>query len=212
MAYVDWRITGPELATCNCNWGCPCQFNSLPSDGTCKAAFGMRVDRGHFGEVSLDGVIWAAVVAWPGPIHEGKGEILTIIDERANEQQREAMLAILAGKETEPGATVFNVFATTYDTVHPPQFKPIEFDVDVVHCKGRIAVAGVFEAIGEPIRNPVTGEPHRARVQLPHGFEFSTAEFASSTTKAKRPLALDWDGRHAHFAMLDLGPRGPHRH
>ena len=31
MAHVDWSIKGPEIATCNCDWGCPCQFNALPT-------------------------------------------------------------------------------------------------------------------------------------------------------------------------------------
>ncbi len=212
MAYVDWRITGPEMTTCNCNWGCPCQFNSLPSHGDCKAVVGMRIDRGHFGDVPLDGVVWAGIFAWPGAIHQGKGEAQAVVDERASPQQRDAILTILAGKETEPGATIFNVFATTYEKVHAPLFKPIQFDVDIVKCQGRIAADGLFESKGEPIRNPVTNQVHRARLQLPHGFEFTTAEFASGTAKTKKPRALDWSGRHAHFAMLDLGPNGPIRH
>ena len=73
MAYVDWRIKGPELSTCNCDWGCPCQFNALPSRGYCRAAVAMRIDEGHFGEVRLDGLHWVSLLAWPGPIHHGDG-------------------------------------------------------------------------------------------------------------------------------------------
>ncbi len=72
MASTDWMIRGPEIASCNCNYGCPCQFNSLPSDGTCRAA------------------------AWPGAIHQGHGEILPIVDERASAEQREALLKIMS--------------------------------------------------------------------------------------------------------------------
>ncbi len=35
---IDWAIKGREFANCNCSYGCPCQFNALPTDGTCKAA------------------------------------------------------------------------------------------------------------------------------------------------------------------------------
>ena len=55
MAYVDWSIKGPELSTCSCDWGCPCQFNELPSKRYCRAAVAMRIDEGHFGDVRLDG-------------------------------------------------------------------------------------------------------------------------------------------------------------
>jgi hypothetical protein len=171
----------------------------------------MRIDRGHFGDVRLDGLHWVSLLAWPGAIHEGDGEVLAIVDERADERQRDAILTILAGEETEPGATIFNVLAATLATVHKPQFRPIEFEVDLARRIGRFAVPEVVEARAEPIRNPVTGEPHQARLVLPHGFEYAEAEFASSTTTASGLIAHDWAGSHAHFAMLHLTPNGPVR-
>jgi hypothetical protein len=211
MAKIDWAMRGPEIATCNCNWGCPCQFNGLPSNGDCRAAVGMRIDKGHFGSVKLDGLKWVGLFAWPGAIHEGHGEAQAIVDERADAKQREAILTILSGQESEPGATYFNVFASTLEKMHEPLFKPIEFEADIDERTGRFAVPGVVEGRGEPIRNPITGQPQRAKVVLPAGFEFLEAEFASSTTRAKGPPALDWAGRHAHFAMINIGPNGPMR-
>jgi hypothetical protein len=211
MAQVDWKMQGPELSTCNCDWGCPCQFNARPTQGDCRAAVGMRIDHGHFGEVKLDGLHWVSLLAWPAAIHEGDGEVLAIVDERADAAQRDAILTILAGEETEPGATIFNALAATLTTVHEPQFRPIEFEVDLERRTGRFVVPGVVKAQSEPIRNPVTGEPHYARLLLPHGFEFTAAEFASSTTQASGPIAHDWAQRHAHLAMLHLTPSGPVR-
>src|SRR5512139_3482448 len=130
MAYLDWEIRGPEISSCNCDWGCPCQFNSLPTRGHCRAAVMLRIDEGHFGEVTLDGLHAGGVFAWPGAVHEGNGECLPIVDERASEAQRNAILAILSGAETEPGATIFNVFAATYTTVHAPVFAKIHFALD----------------------------------------------------------------------------------
>ena len=97
MANVDWRIKGPELSVCNCQVGCPCQFNALPTHGHCRAAVAMRIDQGHFGDVPLDGLHWVSLVAWPGAIHEGDGQCLAVIDERADERQRTALLTILSG-------------------------------------------------------------------------------------------------------------------
>ena len=211
MARVDWHIKGPELATCNCNWGCPCQFNSLPSQGDCRAAVAMRIDQGHFGDVHLDGLTWVGLFAWPGPIHEGHGEAQAIVDERADQQQREALLTILSGQESEPGATAFSVFASTLDTFHEPLFRSIAFEADIGAGTGRFSVPGVVEAKGEPIRSPITGEPHRAKLTLPKGFEFVEAEFGSSAVSAQGLIALDWTNRHAHLAMIDMGPSGPVR-
>ena len=69
----DWSIQGKVLANCNCNFGCPCQFSVLPTDGTCEAIAYFRFDKGHYGDVSLDGLRTAGVYKWPGPIHEGNG-------------------------------------------------------------------------------------------------------------------------------------------
>ena len=43
------------------------------------------------------------------------GEAQLIIDERASEAQRKVVRALLQGEETEPGATVFNVFSNSHD-------------------------------------------------------------------------------------------------
>jgi hypothetical protein len=208
MAHVDWMIRAQEIATCNCDWGCPCQFNALPTRGNCRAVVGMRIDEGHFGDVRLDGLKAVAVFAWPGAIHEGRGEAMAVIDERASPEQREALLKILGGQETEPFATIFSVVAAMTETMHEPQFKPIEFEADPESRTGRLSVDGLVEATVEPIRNPVSGQAHRARVVLPHGFEYTEAEFASSTAKSTGPIENDWSGRHAHLCTLHLGPNG----
>ena len=56
MAYVDWRMKGIQISNCNCATGCPCQFNSLPTHGNCRAYVFFQVDSGHFGKVRLDGL------------------------------------------------------------------------------------------------------------------------------------------------------------
>jgi hypothetical protein len=148
------------------------------------------------------------VFAWPGAIHEGRGEGMAIIDERATPAQREALLKILSGQETEPFATIFSVISAMTETFHEPQFKPIDFEADMENRVGRISVEGLIEARLDPIRNPVTGEPHRARLVLPHGFEYLEAEFGSSTSKSFGPIANDWKDRHGHICILNMGPSG----
>jgi hypothetical protein len=209
MAYVDWRLKGPEMATCNCAWGCPCQFNGLPTSGHCRAAVAMRIEQGHFGDVRLDGLSWAGLFAWPKAIHEGHGEALPIVDERADERQRQALLTILSGQEAEPGSGMFTVFMSTIETVHEPLFRPIAFEADMKRRRGSLHVEGIVDAQGEPIRNLTTGAEQEATVLMPGGFEFLEAAFASSTVKAGGKVPLDWAQRHAHFAVLDLGPHGP---
>lgn len=201
MAHTNWRIRGPEFTTCNCAWGCPCQFNALPTHGHCKGFMAVRVDKGHFGDVRLDGLCWAGMVSWPGAIHEGNGTLQWIIDERADGKQREALVSILTGQEAAPG-TFFQIFNAVVSTTHEPLFKPIEFDIDINRRTARAVISGLLEARGEPIRNPVTEEEHEARLILPQGFEYTEAEFGSGTVKSGGQIALDTNGTHAHFAMV----------
>lgn len=210
MANVDWQIQGPSMTSCNCDIGCPCQFNSLPTHGDCRATMVVHVDKGHFGDVELDGVTFGVLVAWPGPIHEGKGEAQPFVSDNASEAQRNAVLAIMAGEETDPGATIFNVFAATFDTMHDPIVTPIEFTSDKEARTGRLSIPGVVDMSCEPIRNPVTGDTHRARIDIPHGFEYTIAEIASGAAKTgdKAAIGLDWRNAHAHFIDLHWTQHG----
>jgi hypothetical protein len=210
MPGTEWRLEGYNLTTCTCAWGCPCQFNALPTYGHCHAAVAIHVVRGHHGEVRLDGLSFGGLFAWPQAIHLGNGAAVPIVDERANAAQREAILKIMSGQDTEPGATFFQVFFSTLTTVHDPIFTRADFEFDKARRTGRVVFAGVGEITATPIRNPVTGAEHRAGITMPEGFEYTEAEVASSRVKTapSAPIPLDWDGRHAHLADLRITGRG----
>src|SRR3712207_2951 len=95
VATVDWYIEGIEFSSCNCAFGCPCQFEALPTHGHCRGFEVVRIDRGRVGDVELDGLKVALLYAWPGPIFEGKGELQAIIDDRADARQRDALAKVL---------------------------------------------------------------------------------------------------------------------
>jgi len=203
-----WEIQADELVSCSCAYGCPCQFNALPTHGNCEAMAGYQIKKGHFGETRLDDMRAVGVFWWPGAIHEGGGKVFTIVDERADEAQRQALLTILRGEETDPGATVWNVFAATMEEVFDPVFRPIEMEVDVEARVGSVFVEGLAESSGEPIRNPVTGEAHRARIDLPQGFEYSLAEMGSATFKTTGPIEMSFKDSYAQFAHIHLNNHG----
>jgi hypothetical protein len=203
-----WKLKGRELANCNCEYGCNCQFGGLPDKGSCQAVFAMDIDEDVHGDTDLSGLKIAAVFHWPGPIHEGKGEAVAFVDERASEEQRNALLTIMTGGDTDPFATVFAVFASTIETMHEPLFVPIEFDVDVEARKGRLRIPGHVEMDGVPIANPVSGEPVRAQIRLPDGFEYEVAEIGSGTSRAIAPMSLEHANSYGQFAHLHLDSHG----
>jgi hypothetical protein len=208
MPDTNWMIKGREFAHCNCAYGCPCQFNALPTYGDCKAIVGFQIDEGYHGSTRLDGLRAVSILRWPGPIHEGKGEAAVIIDARATAAQRQALLRIMAGHDTVPGTTVFQVFSTTLEKTHDPIFAEIDFEVDVEARKARLKVAGLVEARGAPIVNPVTKKEHRARFDMPNGFEFTRAEAGRGWASIQGPIPLELADSHAHFADLNLCQSG----
>jgi hypothetical protein len=208
MAYVDWSMEGLSINNCSCDSGCPCQFMALPTHGDCRAVAAVKIDKGHFGAVDLSGTAFCLLLAWPKAIHLGNGEVQVVISDRTTQAQRDALLAIALGKETAPGATHYNVFATTYSKIHDPVFAPIEFDLDLEKRVGRIRIPGVIETSVEPIRNPITGDEHRIGVVLPKGFEYHQAEFASGTTKADGPIKLALSNSHCHLYKVNMTTNG----
>lgn len=201
---VEWMVKATELANCNCAYGCPCQFNALPTHGDCRAAVGFLIETGYFGDVSLDGLYAVGLYAWPGPVHCGNGTMQLIIDERANAAQRDALGKIMTGQETEEMATMWWVYAAMSPTRLETLFMPIEIEIDVDRRRGRFAVPGIIQTRGEPIRNPVTGAEHRVRIDLPDGFEYRLAEIGSGTTRATGGIELDLSRTYAQFAHIHL--------
>ena len=208
MAYTDWSIEGPEYVNCNCAWGCPCQFNALPTHGDCRAVAAVDIEEGRHGDTDLAGLRIAMIVSWPGPIHEGRGQVVPIVDERADDAQREALLRIMSGLDTVEGATFFQVFSTTFETVHDPVFAPIELELDVDGRSARLAIPGWIDARGEPIVNPFSGEEHQARINLPHGFEYDTCEVGRGWATTQGPVAIELADSHAQFARLHITESG----
>jgi hypothetical protein len=202
MPSVDWYIEAVAFGNCNCDWGCPCQFESRPTHGNCRGFEAFRIERGHFGDVRLDGLKAVIIYAWPGAIFEGDGEMLVIIDESSEPGQRKALATVLHGGETEEARTHWWVYHAMSSKVHEPQFRPIEFEVDIEARIGRVRVPDLIEASGEPIRSPVTGEKHRVRIDMPDGIEFELAEIGMASSKSAGPIALDLSNSYGQFNII----------
>jgi hypothetical protein len=204
MTTTKWAIHGREFANCNCSYGCPCQFNALPTYGNCWAVVGIQIDTGFHGSTQLDGLRIAGIYKYPGPIHMGNGAALPIVDRRANEAQRKGLLRIMSGQDTKPGATHFQVFFSMLSKVYDPVFADIDFAVDIDKRRAHLKVAGYIDQRGEPIVNPVTGNEHRIRIEPVGGFEFKKAEIGRGWTKATGPIAYDLTDSYGQFCELHL--------
>ena len=202
MTRTSWRIAADVVSVCNCAWGCPCQFNALPTRGRCEATVAIRIREGHYGSTDLGGVSFATGYWWPGPIHHGNGIAQLVIDEHATPEQRRSVLNITSGKE---GGTLFEIYDVVVSKRLVPIYARIAFQADRVTRVAHLSIPGFGEFRTEPIRNPVTGEEHHARIELPNGFEFKVAELANcleqhATIADKR---ISNRNTHAHFAAVE---------
>ena len=204
----QWMVRGAEYGNCNCDYGCPCQFQSPTTHGNCEAVVGGIIEEGYFNETRLDGLKWALVLYWPGEIAEGNGRQQAIIDESADAAQREALRKILHGESTAPGATHFFVYNSTMSEVLDPIYTALDVEIDVEARQGRINVPGLVESRGVPITNRFDGSDYRARIQLPNGFEYTTAEMGSGTSTVRTAIALDLADSYGQFNIMHLNQDG----
>ena len=200
---MNWYMTGEELVNCNCAWGCPCQFNALPTRGHCDGLLTCRIEQGQYGDVKLDGVKFAGWVSFPGAIHEGNGTLQIVIDEAASPQQRQALDAITGGRE---GGLFFEIISAVCPNRLETVYAPITFSSDREKRTAAMRIPDIAESTVEPIKNPVTGEEHRAKIVLPTGFEYKEAEMGNTVrfkVNAGPKIQMDYANSYAQLNKFD---------
>ncbi len=148
----QWRIEVEYVQSCNCDYGCPCNFNALPTYGNCEALLGYRIRKGNFGDTKLDGVIFAWGLWWPKAIHMGGGIGKVYVDKNASPEQVKAIEEITSGKY---GGGVFTIFPSTLKSTLPTAVTNIDFHYDSYDAW--FTVEGEGEVKSQHIANPVTG-------------------------------------------------------
>jgi hypothetical protein len=207
---ASWAIEGEWFKNCNCDPGCPCDFNQAPTHGQCEGIIAMRIDKGHYGELSLDGLKFVGAAWWPGRIDEGDGHIVPIVEETANEEQRQALLTLLSG---QAGGTLFEIFSAVCPHVQEPIFAPIQFEFDIDSRTGHLKVGDVIESSVETLRGIDPPDPYRILIRIPNGFEYTgpnnEAETAiSKSLKVSVGGKLDYEHSDSHSSMAFVKHEG----
>jgi hypothetical protein len=195
-----WRVEGQYMETCNCTYLCPCISSNLaarPTEGDCKVAIAMRIDKGEKDGVKLDGLSFIVLMHAPKAMGEGGITVGLIVDERANDKQTEAISAIATGAAGGPMAAL----GPLVGRVAGMEKRPISFEAQGLKrtvkagklidqaCEG---VASPARA-GEPIYLDNTLHPVNSRIAL-----------AKATRSSFHAFGIDWDDssgtRNGHFA------------
>jgi hypothetical protein len=207
MAGTQWRLRGKWLEYCSCDFGCPCESMANPTHGICTGVVAFGIDKGHFGDVKLDGLTVAATFFFPRAIHHGGGHMQPILQAKTTQEQRDAIFYIMSG-EDQPVGTMFQIFSIIVETIHEPQFTDLEFEWDMKARHARVTAPGLIRATTEPIRNPVTDDEHRILTVLPDGWVFYEAEVGSGNAKATGDIKFDFTQRHSSLATFEWDNNG----
>jgi hypothetical protein len=198
----DWTLKGTVFVACNCDYGCPCNFNAPPTHGKCEGGWTWHVDDGSYGDVKLDDLNFSVYVNWPGAIHEGDGEALILVDERADESQREAIATLVGGEVGGP----WGVLGWTWPTVHGP--KAVAYQLEVAGLGSRLKIGDQVNLELTPVRNPVTGAETHAGAVLPEGIIFKECDLgASATFRVQDGISYDHSGQYTAIGPFEYaGP------
>jgi hypothetical protein len=201
-----WSFEADYFTACNCDWGCPCNFNARPTEGRCRGWGVWRIDRGQFGATKLDGAKFALYYDFPGLVEQGNGVARTYVDSGASKEQQRALETIGTG---EAGGGIFEIFAKQLTkTWLPTKLVPIDFAVDQ-HGKGSVRIEGIAEAESELLSYP-DGSTIRPWLDLPHGIEFKKGLM----TNAKRwwwrddELLANYANKYGALARVKFDPTG----
>lgn len=199
---TKWKYQAEMINACNCDWGCPCNFNAKPTNGYCEGLYGAHITDGSCADVKLGGIKYAWGAKWPRAIHEGSGTARIWIDETASEQQREALEDILKGKH---GGLPWSILAATIDNWLDTAYVPFEWKYDGPRSSYKAGTE--VQAALDSMRNPVSGLEASATVILPAGIVSKELNVTATRTFAvfSRGLKFAAPGKYGFYTMVEHG-------
>ena len=185
------------LSGCNCDWGCPCNFEVAPSYGNCEGVYVWHIETGHFQGVELDGTTFGQIGLFPEAIHLGNGTMLDVIDERLPPSKRAAVETIL--QDVPP----FSVFHELSPNFLGFRYVPMEIRLDGI--RSGIKIPGILDLQLRPMKNPVTGEDELATLSKPTGFTSNIQELCSADhfTFTLNGRSFDYSGKYGEFCPFE---------
>lgn len=201
-----WFLKGATFGGCNCDWGCPCNFDARPTHGGCDGVYVWAIRQGKYGNTTLDGLHMAWAGSSPGPIHEGNVTNVYIIDEQATSDQRVALETLAEGDGV---GMPFDVFKAVSGRRLGPVYASFEVKLDGIRSEAKIGGGSIYEVAQSRVKNPVTGEEEELYLDKPTGFTSKRSELGMSTVDRLNVDGLSWDnsGQYAEYAEFEYsGP------
>jgi hypothetical protein len=170
-----------------------------------------HIREGQYGEIPLNGLNLLALCAFQGNAWAGetKATLGLFIDERADDQQRNALQLIFGGQAGGwPG-----VFAELVGEMRGVEFAPISVEIDGDLAYWRAEIKGKVVADAEALTGPTTPAGQRVQLINPPGSEVGPGAVATwGKAVTDRVEAFDfkwnWDGKSSkHIPFEWSGPQ-----
>jgi hypothetical protein len=206
----NWKISGDFFDVCKCNMPCPCEFAQAPTYGDCDGVIAWHIQKGQYGEISLDELNVLGLGSFTGNIWAGNTKITAALffDEKANQQQRDALQMIFTGK----AGGFMAEFAKLIGEVRGIEFAPIKFEIadDLSHWSAEIPGKALAKA--EALTGPTTPPGKRVQTINPPGSEVgpgAVATWAKSTADQANAMGFKWERKGQSSKHLDFEWSGP---
>ncbi|HIF42567.1 MAG TPA: DUF1326 domain-containing protein [Dehalococcoidia bacterium] len=193
----SYHLKGHLLGACNCDWGCPCNFERTPNYGSCEGVYLWQVDEGHYNGVDLSGIGISEASIFPAAIHLGNGTSVYLIDERASEDQRPALENMIQNEAP------FRVFLDLTTKFIGFRYVPFEVKIDGINSYAKIPGKLDFQLTA--MKNPVTGEDEMAVLTKPTGFTSQIQELCTTSAFSYDgdDLSIQYPGKYAEFCPFE---------
>lgn len=198
----DWHLNGTIVIACNCDYGCPCNFNARPSRGKCEGGWVWAIEDGQVQGVRVDGLAVAVYADWPGAIHEGGGHAISYVDDRADDDQRDRLTRLVRGEFGGP----WGIFINTYELMGP---EPARFEVGFADYDTHVRIGNAVELELCKMRNPVTRAEVHPEMILPEGLVVKRGRLAASKVfQVRDGVRYDHSGQYAAFGPFAYASAG----
>lgn len=120
-AGLAYDLTGTLLEACSCGVLCPCWVGEDPDGGTCDAFIAYHFDAGTIRGVDVAGLSMVNVVQIPGNVlTPATWKVVIFVDERASDEQFDALVAAFGGKLGGPLADLAGLVGEIADVKRAP--------------------------------------------------------------------------------------------
>ncbi len=206
----EWQLVGDWFDICSCDIPCPCEFAQAPTNNACQGMLAWHIRNGHFGVIQLNDLSLLALAAFEGNIWAGETKAVMglFIDEKADEQQREALQSIFSGQAGGWPAS----FAAIIGEVRGVEFVPITFEVAGDLAFWRAEIPGKVMGRAEALTGPTTPPGQRVQTINPPGSEVGPGQVATwgqSTEVRTEGFGFRWTGESRSSKHIPFDWSGP---